>query len=109
VKLIEFLRDVIERRLEKQTTLQDIKMTETKKFRKQQAIITLLLSQVRAGSKYCQRTWQKITAANKGCEQYKVGSKLSEFVLVTHISALWGQECHRCPSRQGTKDFRSSF
>jgi hypothetical protein len=52
-------------------------MTETKN-QKQKALITLLLlSQVRAISQYCRRAWQKVTAANNSCEQYKVSKMMA--------------------------------
>ncbi|MGA1979879.1 MAG: hypothetical protein ABSG99_04855 [Sedimentisphaerales bacterium] len=60
------------------------KMAITKKFKKPEALITLLLSQVRTGAHYCQRAWQKITAANRCCEQYKANSKLIALILTTH-------------------------
>jgi NADH:ubiquinone oxidoreductase subunit len=53
-------------------------MPENKKYQKQKALITLLLSQVRAMSQYCRRTWQKVTAANKDCcEQHKVNKMMT--------------------------------
>lgn len=58
------------------------------KYQKRKAIITLLLSQVRADSQYCQRIWQKLTAANRCCELYKANSKLNTLILTTHNGVL---------------------